>query len=62
MLFCVNVIGIKAIHFSVIIFICKALDALNDTFIGQVKHLLALDYLAFNNSIKMIAYMLNLCN
>jgi len=39
MLFCVNVIGIKAIHFSVIIFICKALDALNDTFIGRVVDL-----------------------
>ena len=39
MLFCVNVIGIDAIHFSVIIFICKALDALNDTFIGRVVDL-----------------------
>jgi len=39
MLFCVNIIGINAIHFSVIIFICKALDAANDTFIGRVVDL-----------------------
>jgi GPH family glycoside/pentoside/hexuronide:cation symporter len=39
MLFCVNIIGIEAIHFSIIIFICKALDALNDTFIGRVVDL-----------------------
>lgn len=36
MLFCVNIIGIKAVHFSLIIFICKLLDALNDTFIGRI--------------------------
>lgn len=35
MLFCVNVLGIKATHFASVVFICKALDALNDTFIGQ---------------------------
>ena len=35
MLFCVNVLGINAVHFASIVFICKALDALNDTFIGQ---------------------------
>lgn len=35
MLFCVNVMGIDAVHFAAIIFICKALDALNDTFIGR---------------------------
>ncbi len=35
MLFCVNVMGIEAVHFAAIIFICKALDALNDTFIGR---------------------------
>ena len=39
MLFCVNIIGIEALHFSIIIFICKALDALNDTFIGRVVDL-----------------------
>ncbi len=36
MLFCVNILGIDAIHFASIVFICKLLDALNDTFIGQV--------------------------
>ena len=36
MLFCVNILGISAVHFASIVFICKALDALNDTFIGQV--------------------------
>ena len=35
MLFCVNILGINAVHFATIVFICKALDALNDTFIGQ---------------------------
>lgn len=35
MLFCVNILGINAVHFASIVFICKALDALNDTFIGQ---------------------------
>ena len=35
MLFCVNILGISAVHFASIVFICKALDALNDTFIGQ---------------------------
>ena len=35
MLFCVNVMGIMATHFAGIIFICKALDAFNDTFIGR---------------------------
>lgn len=35
MLFCVNVMGIDAVHFASIVFICKALDALNDTFIGR---------------------------
>lgn len=35
MLFCVNVLGVEAVHFASIVFICKALDALNDTFIGQ---------------------------
>ncbi len=35
MLFCVNILGIQAVHFASIVFICKALDALNDTFIGQ---------------------------
>ncbi len=35
MLFCVNVMGVKATHFASIVFICKALDALNDTFIGR---------------------------
>lgn len=35
MLFCVNVLGISAVHFASIVFICKALDALNDTFIGR---------------------------
>ena len=35
MLFCVNVMGLDAVHFAAIIFICKALDALNDTFIGR---------------------------
>lgn len=35
MLFCVNVMGIKATHFATIVFLCKALDALNDTFIGR---------------------------
>ena len=35
MLFCVNVMGISAVHFASIVFICKALDALNDTFIGR---------------------------
>ena len=35
MLFCVNILGIDAVHFASIVFICKALDALNDTFIGQ---------------------------
>ena len=36
MLFCVNILGISAVHFATIVFVCKALDALNDTFIGQV--------------------------
>ena len=36
MLFCVNILGISAVHFASIVFACKALDALNDTFIGQV--------------------------
>lgn len=35
MLFCVNILGISSAHFAAIIFICKALDALNDTFIGR---------------------------
>lgn len=35
MLFCVNIMGMQASHFAVIVFICKALDALNDTFIGR---------------------------
>lgn len=35
MLFCVNILGISAVHFATIVFVCKALDALNDTFIGQ---------------------------
>lgn len=35
MLFCVNVLGVNAVHFASIVFICKALDALNDTFIGR---------------------------
>ena len=35
MLFCVNVMGIKATHFATIVFLCKALDAMNDTFIGR---------------------------
>ena len=35
MLFCVNIMGLDAAHFAAIIFICKALDALNDTFIGR---------------------------
>ena len=35
MLFCVNVMGMDATHFAAIVFICKALDALNDTFIGR---------------------------
>lgn len=39
MLFCVNIISINPIHFSVIIFVCKALDAANDTFIGRVVDL-----------------------
>lgn len=36
MLFCVNIMGMDATHFAAIVFICKALDALNDTFIGRV--------------------------
>lgn len=35
MLFCVNILEIDAVHFAAIVFICKALDALNDTFIGR---------------------------
>lgn len=35
MLFCVNIMGVKATHFAIIVFICKALDALNDTAIGR---------------------------
>ncbi len=35
MLFCVNILDINPVHFSIIIFACKALDALNDSFIGQ---------------------------
>lgn len=35
MLFCVNILGMNAVHFAGIVFICKALDALNDTFIGR---------------------------
>lgn len=35
MLFCVNISGMNAVHFAGIVFICKALDALNDTFIGR---------------------------
>lgn len=35
MLFCVNVLGVKATHYAVIIFICKLLDACNDTIIGR---------------------------
>lgn len=35
MLFSVNILGIDSAHFAAIIFICKALDALNDTFIGR---------------------------
>lgn len=35
MLFCVNILGMNAVHFADIVFICKALDALNDTFIGR---------------------------
>ncbi len=35
MLFCENILGVRATHFAAIIFICKALDALNDTFIGR---------------------------
>ena len=35
MLFCVNILGINAVHFASIVFLCKALDALNDTFIGR---------------------------
>ena len=40
MLFCVNVMGINQLHFAAIIFICRALDALNDTLIGRTvdKH------------------------
>lgn len=34
MLFCVNIMGVKAVHFASIVFICKLLDALNDTIIG----------------------------
>lgn len=36
MLFCVNVLGVRATHFALVVFICKALDALNDTFIGHI--------------------------
>lgn len=39
MLFCVNIMGMSAIHFSIIVFVCKALDALNDTFIGRIVDL-----------------------
>lgn len=35
MLFCVNILGMNAVHFAGIVFICKALDALNDTFIER---------------------------
>lgn len=35
MLFCVNILGMNAVHYAGIVFICKALDALNDTFIGR---------------------------
>ncbi len=35
MLFCVNILGMNAVHFAGIVFICKALDALNGTFIGR---------------------------
>ena len=35
MLFCVNILGMNAVHFAGIVFICKALDALIDTFIGR---------------------------
>lgn len=35
MLFCVNIMGVKATHFAIIVFLCKALDALNDTAIGR---------------------------
>lgn len=35
MLFCVNILEMNAVHFAGIVFICKALDALNDTFIGR---------------------------
>ena len=35
MLFCVNVMKMDAVHFALIVFICKLLDALNDTFIGR---------------------------
>ena len=34
MLFCVNIMGVNAVHFASIVFICKLLDALNDTIIG----------------------------
>ncbi len=36
MLFCVNILNVQATHFAAIVFICKALDALNDTFIGRI--------------------------
>lgn len=35
MLFCVNILEMNPVHFAAIVFICKALDALNDTFIGR---------------------------
>lgn len=35
MIFLVNVIGIRPVHFSIIIAICKASDAINDPFIGR---------------------------
>lgn len=34
MLFCVNLLGVEPAHFALIIFVCRALDACNDTFIG----------------------------
>lgn len=35
MLFCVNIMAMDPVHFAGIVFLCKALDALNDTFIGR---------------------------
>lgn len=36
MIYFVNIVGISPVHFSIIIAVCKASDAINDPFIGRV--------------------------